>query len=131
MRAFRRLAVMAQIILIGATLSAAFVPAIAAAAPAKAATVVRNVPMQLVSSCSPTHPLGLDPWYEYLHEYKSSATGECAVCFNVTNGANFDKQDCPQSKVSSIPLILFAVVNDLLRIAGIIAVGHSVHHQSG
>lgn len=70
--------------------------------------------------------LGLVPWYNYMDkEFKftkdsDSELAKCQIhCFNIftQNVAN----DCGQTK-SDIPGVLLAVIDDLLRIAGLVAV---------
>lgn len=57
--------------------------------------------------------LGLKPWYAYLKD-KISPYPECSLeNFNILPGAN--------NKATDIPLVLAAVVDDLLRIAAIVA----------
>jgi hypothetical protein len=69
------------------------------------------------ASCTKHEFLGLVPWYKYL-DYGSVSTGSgesfCGVkSFNIL----------PKGGVNSdIPLIFLAVIDDLLRIAGLIAV---------
>lgn len=63
--------------------------------------------------------LGLETWYQYMAPEEFNA--DCTVkCFNVFNQSKAN--DCGQKK-SDIPLVLLAVVDDLLRIAGLVAVG--------
>lgn len=65
--------------------------------------------MQFAAACKSTTFLGLVPWYKYL-----DFNNQCQV-------KNF--QLLPTSTSSGdIPLILLAVIDDLLRIAGLIAV---------
>lgn len=64
---------------------------------------------------------GLKPWYYYMsEELYSSGENKCSVkCFNL-----FPKtvpNDCGQTR-SDIPGILLAIVDDLLRIAGLVAI---------
>lgn len=60
---------------------------------------------------------GLVPWYHYL-DVGLDAQGKCTVVsFTVVNGAT----------PSDIPLVLLAIVDDLLRIAGIVAVGFVIY----
>jgi hypothetical protein len=128
MQIANRLITSLKIAVVATTLSLALLPAFAAALPSAPTLLVHdNVPMQLTASVCKAHDFfGLTPWYGYLSEYKDSQ-GECAVCFNVTNTANFDTTDCPKAKTSSVPLIGLAVVDDLLRIAGIIAVAYIIY----
>jgi hypothetical protein len=70
-----------------------------------------------VSSCKIRGFLGLEPWYQYLGNDLQS---DCEIkCFNVLPTSQ--QNDCGTTK-SDIPLVLLAVVDDLLRIAGLVAV---------
>jgi hypothetical protein len=75
-----------------------------------------------VSHCEKSF-FGLEPWYQYMGgEFKS---GTCDIqCFNVFDHSS--PNNCGQSK-SDIPLVLLAVVDDLLRIAGILAVAFIIY----
>jgi lysylphosphatidylglycerol synthetase-like protein (DUF2156 family) len=68
---------------------------------------------------------GLLPWYQYLTVYSKKAPQlnqpVCEVCFDVFGNQSQDK--CPKSSVSDISLVLLVVVDDLLRLAGLIAIG--------
>jgi hypothetical protein len=72
---------------------------------------------------------GLEPWYQYIG-VELSTDGKCEVkCFNVFDqgpGVGEPPNTCGQQK-SDIPLILLAVVDDLLRIAGIAAVAFIIY----
>ena len=91
-------------------------------------------------NCQPTTFFGLVPWYQYLKvnpQYinvnpqnlkvnpqpsgKQQGTLICQVCFNVL-GTQTLNANCSQSQTSDISLVLLAVVDDLLRLAGIIAI---------
>lgn len=64
-------------------------------------------------ACIEPNFLGLVPWYHYLN-----VDGKCEIVnFTVLNSG----------KSSDIPLILLVVVDDLLRIAGIVAVAFVVY----
>jgi len=56
--------------------------------------------------------LGLVPWYHYLSPDTTAGSDKCSVHFNLL----------PNSGPSSLPLVLLAVIDDLLRIAGMVAV---------
>ncbi|MGH7142140.1 MAG: hypothetical protein ACREF5_01555 [Candidatus Saccharimonadales bacterium] len=62
-------------------------------------------------SCADNTFLGLEPWYHYLQVKANAATGACEVTSFHLLGSN-----------SSLLLILLAVVDDLFRIAGLLAV---------
>lgn len=72
-----------------------------------------------VEKCNPTDFLGLSPWYQYLG---NKLTADCEIkCFNFIEQGKTDKP-CGDGK-SDIPLVLLAVVDDLLRIAGLVSIG--------
>lgn len=65
------------------------------------------------ASCYKTF-FGLKPWYQYLN-----LDSQCEIVnFNIFPAGG---------KGSDIPLVLLAVVDDLLRIAGIVAVGFVIY----
>lgn len=80
------------------------------------------------NQCSNTF-FGLIPWYNYLGpEFTSSVAGvkdqggDCTIkCFNIFTLPHGQQNDCGVSH-SDIPYVLLAIVDDLLRIAGIVAV---------
>lgn len=69
---------------------------------------------------------GLEPWYNFLpdndfHGKNNQGVNPCSLkCFNLTDQAK--PNDCGQTK-SDLPLVLLAIIDDLLRIAGMVAVG--------
>ncbi len=72
---------------------------------------------------------GLVPWYKYMDgEFRSrtaprdSRADPCSVkCFNIFNKSQ--PNDCGQKK-SDVPGVLLAIVDNLLRIAGIVAIAY-------
>jgi Type IV secretion system pilin len=82
------------------------------------------IPQQLFTlfaadPCQPHDFLGLVPWYHYLTLTPSTdAAGHayCDIGFTVLSGNSSD-----------IPLVILAVVDDLLRIAGIVAVAFIIY----
>jgi hypothetical protein len=73
---------------------------------------------------------GLVPWYHYLHLTSrdttpgNDETATCQVCFNVLDTTS-TSPECNQGDThSDIPLVLLAVIDDLLRIAGLVAIGY-------
>lgn len=70
---------------------------------------------------------GLEPWYYFLPDAdfygpKNSGSKSCSLkCFNLTEQPKGQANACGESK-SELPLILLAVIDDLLRIAGMVAV---------
>lgn len=82
-----------------------------------------------VSSCKKDF-FGLEPWYQYLG-VELNSNGSCEFkCFNIFTpgkGVGQQRNACGQSTGSDIPLILLAVIDDLLRIAGITAVAFVIY----
>jgi hypothetical protein len=71
---------------------------------------------------------GLEPWYAYLPDGYfdgSSSSNRCDLkCFNLLQQ---DKpNDCNRS-ASDLPLVLLAIVDDLLRITGMVAVAFVIY----
>ena len=77
------------------------------------------------SNCKKTSFFGLEPWYQYLQLYQNKVavdgTSVCQVCFNVF-GNQTQNTNCSKSPTSDITLVLIAIVDDLLRIAGMVAI---------
>lgn len=68
-------------------------------------------------ACADRTFLGLKPWYHYLQVTYNKATSTCDVSFNALgNGKNSD-----------ILLVLLAIVDDLLILAGIVAVVYVIY----
>lgn len=95
-----------------------------ASAPAHAATPAQTT----VQQCKHDF-LGLEPWYQYIG-VELDSSGTCEVkCFNIFDqggGVGQPANTCGQTK-SDIPLILLAVIDDLLRIAGLAAVAFVIY----
>ena len=74
---------------------------------------------------------GLEPWYKFMGG-ELDPSNNCEVkCFNVLNlgddkSGNPVLNDCGQNK-SDIPLILIAVVDDLLRVSAILAIAFIIY----
>lgn len=66
-------------------------------------------------TCSKPTFFGLEPWYQYLDYKWDGATKHCEVSFPSGSSGLLGKK-------SGILLIVLAVVDDLLRVAGIVAV---------
>ena len=76
---------------------------------------------------------GLKPWYAYMDnefafvenspaDRAANRADPCSVkCFNLFNRPANEPNECGQTR-SDLPAILLAVIDDLLRIAGIVAV---------
>ncbi len=76
----------------------------------------------VTAACQPQPFFGLVPWYNYLDKEINTGGGSsrCDVtCFNVLPRAT--PNDCTVSK-SDIPAVLLAIVDNMLRIAGLVAV---------
>jgi hypothetical protein len=71
------------------------------------------------SKCASNSFFGLDPWYKYLPTSDFNSSTCSIISFNIL----------PTSKdpTSDIMFILLAVINDLLRIAGLVALGFIVY----
>ena len=70
------------------------------------------------AACSVSHSFfGLEPWYKYLKTVTQTDANGNQYC----NIPNFNLLPGP-SGPSDIPLVLIAIIDDLLRIAGLIAV---------
>jgi uncharacterized membrane protein len=61
---------------------------------------------------------GLEPWYEFLRTYGSN----CNVCFNIIPGSAQSSNSNCSSRTNSIVLVIMAIIDDLLRIAGFVSV---------
>ena len=67
--------------------------------------------------------LGLEPWFQYIP--KSEIGADCGIkCFNVFNQSK--PNDCGETG-SDLPRVALAIVDDLLRIAGLVAVGFIIY----
>ena len=72
---------------------------------------------------------GLVPWYQYMNAEFSASPGTASAdadpcdikCFNFFTRDKNDPNDCGQWR-SDVPGVLLAIVDDLLRIAGLVAV---------
>jgi hypothetical protein len=92
-------------------------------------------PTQTVASCKQDF-FGLEPWYQYMgvelvpNGSSSPPFDSCEIkCFNVFDsghGVGQPANTCGQTK-SDIPLILLAVIDDLLRISGLTAVAFVIY----
>ncbi len=66
--------------------------------------------------------LGLEPWYHFMPDSELGLNGDpCAIhCFNIF--AQGDKNECGH-KASDIPGVVLAIIDDLLRLSALVAVG--------
>ncbi|HWB39299.1 MAG TPA: hypothetical protein VG604_03600 [Candidatus Saccharimonadales bacterium] len=98
---------------------AVLVPASAAALPIKssAATVPRSFAISAATCASGNGFFGLEPWYKFFpsSNFKGGSSDQ-----NKCDIVNFDPP-------TDVPLILLAVIDDLLRVAGIMAVGFVIY----
>ena len=90
----------------------------------------------VVSECTAGHFFGLIPWYAYIgHDLERSEdvdesgnpTGKqkCEIkCFNLLQQS--EKNACHTAK-SDLPLVMLAVIDDMLRISGMVAVGYVLY----
>jgi hypothetical protein len=76
--------------------------------------MVNSLSLFAVSACKSSVFFGLVPWYQYLKLDSSCDT--LGIHILPTAGTSSD-----------IPLILLAIVDDLLRIAGIVAIGFVIY----
>jgi len=64
---------------------------------------------------------GLEPWFEFLNTYPTGKNN-CNVCFTViSNSAQSVNSNCSRQK-NSIVLVVMAIIDDLLRVAGLVSV---------
>jgi hypothetical protein len=85
-------------------------------------------PPNPAATCNKVGFLGLEPWYQYMNKEftdayaaPSSQSDPCSVkCFNVF--IQTVPNDCGQT-ASDIPAVLLAVIDDLLRISTMVAIG--------
>ncbi len=71
------------------------------------------------SSCKSSF-FGLEPWYEFLNTYPT-ANNNCNICFNVLPNS----KHC--SGQNSIVLVVMAIIDDLLRVSGVVAVVYIIY----
>jgi hypothetical protein len=104
----------------------------------KPSPVHAQSPTQTAASCKQDF-FGLEPWYQYIGveltpngttPSSASPYGSCEFkCFNIFDtGSNVGQppNNCGQVK-SDIPLILLAVIDDLLRVAALTAVAFVIY----
>jgi len=78
-----------------------------------------------ITYCNKPTFFGLEPWYQYLVVYRQTprdGDSFCQVCFNLLGNQPLPSPPCNRSSTSDISLILLAIVDDLLRVAGIVAI---------
>jgi hypothetical protein len=81
------------------------------------ASAVPPLPTNFAAACPHTGFFGLRPWYHYINDTEH---------FTGCNLDNFQllpepEKDGQPGKPSDVPLVLLAIIDDLLRIAGIVA----------
>ncbi|MCA9324603.1 hypothetical protein KDA23_00855 [Candidatus Saccharibacteria bacterium] len=70
-------------------------------------------------TCNAGGFFGLKPWYAYLDYGVDPVTGQCGVLnFNLLPGGG---------NASDVPLILLAIVDDLIRVVGLISVAFVIY----
>ncbi|HSX30399.1 MAG TPA: hypothetical protein VLE99_00575 [Candidatus Saccharimonadales bacterium] len=78
-------------------------------------------PLRLFAAVCPKPTfLGLKPWYQYLTVTQNSVTHACTV-------TNFDSSPLGSGGNSPFLLIGLAILDDLLRIAAMVAVGYVIY----
>lgn len=125
MRALRRYAIRA--VLTGAALAGVILGVgLAQGSPASAASLPARTVASSAQFCDKQANgvlgfLGLEPWYHFMPDSEFGRGGDaCAIrCFNIFP-QNADNE-CGQSS-SDIPGIVLAIIDDLLRIAALVAV---------
>lgn len=100
-------------------------PAASAAEPVGGTTlptrVIDESNSRLAASCSRTTFFGLVPWYNYLTLNDKKITDENGkVAYVCETNFNFLGND--KGSKSTVPLVLLAVIDDLLRIAGLVTI---------
>ncbi len=75
------------------------------------------------SSCKSSF-FGLEPWYEFLNTYQT-ANNNCNVCFNVFPNSSNNTHCGAQG--NSIVLVVMAIIDDLLRVSGVVAVVYIIY----
>lgn len=81
------------------------------------------------SLCQSSSFFGLEPWYYFLNTYKvkTGSVSKCGICFNfIGNKSSINPPNstgCGKSTNSDIPLVILAIIDDLLRVAGLVSVG--------
>lgn len=84
-------------------------------------TVAASVDYCEAQASGPLGFLGLEPWYHFMPDASLGAHGDpCAIkCFNIFPQGM--KNDCGQ-KASDVPGVILVIIDDLLRIAALVAV---------
>jgi len=71
---------------------------------------------------------GLEPWFEFLDTYSTNSTNstnnnKCNVCFTlISNSSQTTNSHCSGQKQNSLILVVMAIIDDLLRVAGLVSV---------
>ena len=86
------------------------------------------------SSCKSSF-FGLEPWYEFLNTYQTK-NNNCNVCFNILPKPNTKPNTKPNnssnnsscgSQTNSTALVVMAIIDDLLRVSGVVAVVYIIY----
>lgn len=131
MMIFRRL----QALVLGLILLLLLMPSVASAlkVPHNFGASIPSQAFDNVTQCTKSHFFGLEPWYQYIGGELDTSSGSCEVkCFNILdqgvipegqpNAGKPNKNECGQVK-SDVPMVILAVIDDLLRIAALVAIG--------
>ena len=76
------------------------------------------------SSCKSSF-FGLEPWYEFLNTYQTK-NNNCNVCFNILPNSSSNNSHCG-AQSNSIVLVVMAIIDDLLRVSGVVAVVYIIY----
>lgn len=95
----------------------------------RAAAVSLPAPTIMAAQCNKGGFFGMKPWYHYLPDSEigmkqqgTAPTDPCGIkCFNIFTQAQTNPNICGET-ASDVPGVVLAVVDDLLRIAGLVAV---------
>jgi hypothetical protein len=78
--------------------------------------------VKAAAACKPTF-FGLVPWYQYL-----PLTNQCDIAMFTLLPSDADPSKAgDKANPSDVPLVLLAIIDDLLRIAGLVAVGFIIY----
>lgn len=120
--------------LLGLTTLFALLPASATALRLPSVTTPQPLFATTKIAAECTHAFfGLEPWFAYVPDTefngrKDPSSNKCDItCFNMTPSDATDRTNrgCdPSYTKSDVPLVLLAVIDDLLRITGMVALGY-------
>ncbi len=84
-----------------------------------------GVKLDAASSSCKSSFFGLEPWYEFLNTYPTK-NNNCNICFNVLPNNSSNNTHC-NAKGNSIVLVVMAIIDDLLRVSGVVAVIYIIY----